>query len=102
MKDLPHHIKKLNRQVIRSIHKLELEEGADFEMPPIPNRKQTVRQLKKQAKTKLKEERESRAPSILSPDERNKEMKHRVPVFDRTNNAQPKHARPSKKKTPRI
>ncbi|MES2274098.1 MAG: hypothetical protein V4487_07890 [Chlamydiota bacterium] len=102
MKDLPHHIKKLNRQVIRSIHKLELEEGQDFEMPPIPNRKPSSSQVKKQAKSKLKKERENRAPLVLTPDERNKKMKYRVPVFDRTNNAEPKHAGPSKKKTPRI
>lgn len=99
MKDLPHHIKKLNRRVIRSAHREELEEEAWAEMPP---RTQTQRQLKKQAKQKQKMDRQrpSSAPNV---DEQNRLMKKRVPIFDRTNNAKPKTgARPTSKKTPRI
>jgi len=99
MKDLPHHLKKLNRRVIRSLHREEMEEGA-YEMPDIPPQKPTARQLKKKAKIKMRNATRSKTPSKLSPEERNKKMKKRVPVFDR-NNAAPKHARPTKKKTPR-
>lgn len=101
MKDLPHHIKKLNRRVIRSIHREEMEEEQYDLTPPIPPRKQTARQIKKQAKEKVKKEKIARAPTPLSPEERNRKMKKRVPIFDR-NNAKPKAAKPSQKKTPRI
>ncbi len=100
MKDLPHHIKKLNRRIVRSMHREELEEG--FELPPIPNWQMTERQKKKQAKQKMKTERLEHVPSDLTPEERNRKMKNRVPVFDRLNNAVPKTTRPTKKKTPKI
>lgn len=98
MKDLPHHIKKLNRRVIRSMHR---EEQA--ELPEVPTFPVTDREKRKKAKIKMRDEKRARISSDLTPDERNKEMKGgRVPVFDRTNNAKPKHTRASKKKTPRI
>ncbi len=99
MKDLPHHIKKLNRKVIRSVRREERDN--ELELPDIPPRKQTERELKKQVKRATKAERLSRTPSDPTPEERNKRMKKRVPIFDR-NKAAPKHARSSKKKTPRI
>lgn len=103
MKDLPHHIKKLNRRIIRSIHRLELEEEAyDLTMPSPPPRKQTKRQLKKQAKERMRQERNSRTPTPLTPEEREKKMSDRVPVFDRLNQAKPRTMKPTKKKTPRI
>lgn len=101
MKDLPHHMKKLNRRILRSAHREEMEEEA-FETLPSPPRKQTQREMKKIAKRKVAKERWDRAPTPLSPDEKNKKMKYRTPVFDRLNNAKPKATRPSKKKTPRI
>ncbi len=98
MKDLPHHMKKLNRRVIRSMHREELEE----ELPDIPVWTDSPREKKKKAKNKMKQETLSRPSSDRTPEERNKIMKSgRVPIFDR-NNAKPKHARASKKKTPRI
>lgn len=97
MKDLPHHIKKLNRRIIRSMHREEIEE-----LPSAPDWLDTEREKKKKAKQKMRAEAEARVPMHKSPDERNMEMKKgRVPVFNR-NNAEPKHARSSKKKTPRI
>jgi hypothetical protein len=100
MKDLPHHIKKLNRKVIRSVHREEQDEEAfDLKSPP---RKQTERQIKKQAKEKMRQATTSRTPTPLTPSERAKKMVKRVPIFDRTNNAKPKHAKATKKKTPRI
>lgn len=97
MKDLPHHIKKLNRQVIRSARREEEEE-----LPETPNWDSSKSEEKKKAKRMIKAERAARVPTKKTPEERNKEMKRgRVPVFDR-NSAEPKHTRPSKKKTPKI
>ncbi len=99
MKDLPHHIKKLNRRVIRSMHR---EEVLEEQLPEVPTWSETKREKRKKTKREMRAEREARAPQKKTPEERNKVMqKGRVPVFDR-NNAEPKHARPSKKKTPRI
>ena len=100
MKDLPHHLKKLNRRVIRSFHREEMEEGA--ELPEIPPFTQTQKQLKKKAKLKMTQTRQARTAEKMSPEKRNQKMKKRVPIFDRTNNAKPKRGRSSSKKTPRI
>ncbi len=97
MKDLPHHMKKLNRRVIRSMHREEMLE----EQPEIPFEAQTVRQKRKKAKIQMRQETLSRTPTKASSDERNKKMKKRVPIFDR-NNAAPKHARATKKKVPKT
>ena len=98
MKDLPHHMKKLNRKVIRSMHREEMEE-----LPEIPTWPVNKHEEKKKAKIKMRNETKAKVSSDLTPDQRNKIMKKgRVPVFDRTNNAKPKHAKASPKKTPRI
>lgn len=101
MKDLPHHMKKLNRQVIRSLHREEMDEETYTLMFSSMPRKQTEKQIKKQAKAKLTKTRKERTPTPLNPEERNKKMAKRVPIFDR-NKAKPKAAKPSHKKTPRI
>ncbi len=102
MKDLAHHMKKLNRRIIRSAHREEMEEDAwDLTSPYI--RKQTPGQVKKQAKAKISKTRKARPATPLTPDQKNRKMKNRVPIFDRQNNAKPKQgARKSSKKTPRI
>lgn len=98
MKDLPHHMKKLNKKVIRSARKENLQET----LPEVPHWPDSKMEQKKKAKRELKAYAEARAPIKKSPDKRNQEMKKgRVPVFDRQN-AEPKHAKSSKKKTPRI
>lgn len=102
MKDLPHHMNKLNRKVIRSIHRAEAEE-VDYEAklpspPSIAPSKEARRKHEKQAR---KAEREKRAPTHPSEDERNHQMSKRVPIFDR-NTARPKHAKPTRKKTPPL
>ncbi len=147
MKDLAHHLKKLNRRIIRSAHREEMEEEAFEEQEMRPSypkkqvvkelkrrvgretrkvrakeassvkapkikteeerspyaKKQTVSELKKQAKRAVRKVREARTPTPKTAEERNKEMKHRVPVFDRLNNRKPKRgARTTKKKTARI
>jgi hypothetical protein len=101
MKDLPHHMKKLNRLIIRSEHREEMEDEAYSMMAPSLPRKQTPRQIKKQAKAKLTKSRKMRTPTPLNPEERNKKMRKRVPVFDQNKPGQ-KIAKPTRKKTPRI
>jgi len=101
MKDLPHHLKKLNRRILRSAHREELEALEEW-MPNPFARKQTVQEQKKIAKRAQTKARRARAATPPSPEERNRKMKNRVPIFDRTNNAKPKATRPTHKKTPRI
>ena len=102
MKDTPNHMKKLNRQVIRSVHREEMEEANfDAAMPSLPTRKQPIEEQKKIAKQKIRAERMNRTPTHPTEEERNRKMKHRTPVFDR-NNAKPRVAKPTRKKTPKI
>lgn len=100
MKDLPHHMKKLNRRVIRSMQREE-QEG----LPEVPTWPVTKREEKKKAKQKMKAEREARVPAGKDPEERNRIMKGgrrgRVPVFDQ-NKGTVKVTKPTSKKTPRI
>jgi len=97
MKDLPHHIKKLNRNIIRSMHR----EMAG-EMPEIPNWPESESQKRKKMKIRMRDETRAHPSSDLTPAERNKIMKTgRVPIFEK-NNAAPKHNPASRKKTPRI
>ena len=103
MKDLSHHLKKLNRRIIRSFHREELEEaGFEENLPSLPVQKETPREMKKIKTRAVLKERMERTPIHLTQEERNREMKKRVPIFDRTNNAQPRHTKASRKKTPRI
>jgi hypothetical protein len=102
MKDPTHHMKKLNRKVIRSEHREEMQEE-NWAGPSPYAKKQTVSELKKQVKRETRKIREERTPVPKTPEEKNRLMKRRVPVFDRLNNAKPKMgARTTKKKTPRI
>lgn len=103
MKDLPHHIKKLNRNVIRSVHRLEKEEE-DYEelLPSPPSRVPPSKEAKrKHVKQEMRAEREAHIPTHPTEEERNQKMKHRVPQIER-NDAPPKHAKQSKKKRPKI
>ncbi|HSX38141.1 MAG TPA: hypothetical protein VLE95_04850 [Chlamydiales bacterium] len=96
MKDLPHHIKKLNRRIIRSdLREESIEEGG------LPQFWESEQEKRKKVKRTIRQERLAHIPIHPSEEERNKIMKHRVPVFDR-NTAKPKVAKPTKKKTPRI
>ena len=92
MKDLPHHIKKLNRQVIRSKHRAEMhEESYEGEVLKAPTQEQTPRQAKKQAKQRKAKESASRTHIALTPEEKNKKMTKRVP-----------NIKSNKTKTPRL
>lgn len=102
MKDLPHHIKKLNRRVVRSVHREELQEEAyDLSLPSPPSPPRSKRQIKKQAKIARRKEEEARAPVPLTPEEKNRELRVRNPVVDPRINAEPRFTKPPKK-TPRI
>lgn len=99
MKDLPQQRKKINRRVIRSVH----QDATSMEaMPPIPPRKLTEKQIKKQAKQKIAQEKKARSPRLPDLEERNKKMKHRVPVLDRASADKPPSTKPTHKKTPPI
>ena len=102
MKDLPHHLKKLNRKVIRSTHR---EEHYEESLPDLPDWALSAQAKKKQAKLTQTFEKIESIPSPKNPEKRNKEMKGgregRVPIFDR-NNQKPKHAKASKKKAPKL
>lgn len=96
MKDIPHHMKKLNRQIIRSERRIASEES----LPDVPTWPDSDRQRKKKAKIRMRNETNARVPTHPTEEERNQIMKKgRVPIFDRTNNATPKRTRSSKKKT---
>lgn len=99
MKDLPHHIKKLNRRVIRSMHREEMQQEA---LPEVPTREVTKSQQKKKAKKKLRDEHLAHVPTDPTPEEKNKKMKKRVPIFDYNNHPSSKGTRSTHKKTPRF
>ncbi len=98
MKDLPHHLKKLNRRVIRSEHRREAQEIDWTATRPLL----TEHQRKKQAKAKIKQARMHRTPIHPTLEERNQAMKHRVPIFDSLSHNHPKTMKPSRKKRPPI
>jgi hypothetical protein len=103
MKDLPHHVKKLNRRVIRSSHReAQAEEEYEMNQIPSPSPQRPKTQERKQAKSQMRRERLARIPSPMTPEERNRKMQERVPLFDRINNAKPKQAKPTRKKRPPI
>lgn len=97
MKDLPHHIKKMNRRVVRDARREELSET----LPDLPTWPESERQLKKKAKIRARLDAEYREHPHKSLEERNQELRHRNPVFDH-HHTEPKHAKPTKKKTPKI
>lgn len=99
MKDLPHHMKKLNRRVIRSEQRIIESEFEETQNPQIQRPKE---QIRKQVKSEMREVRLAHTPNPSTPETRNQEMKHRVPIFDRTSHPRPKQAGKSKKKTPPI
>lgn len=103
MKDITHHIKKLLRKIVRSERRQEMEDPSYAENlpspPPWSNRPKS--QLRKQAKAKMKHEREEHIPSDLTPEQRARKMKNRVPIFDRTSHQKPKTgAKPPRKQRP--
>ncbi len=95
MKDIPHHMKKLNRHVIRDAQR---EEAGAESYPPFTQSDEEKRKIEKR---EMKKERNEHVPQHPTEDQRNQDMKHRAPIFDR-NNAAPKHGKSSKKKTPPL
>jgi hypothetical protein len=97
---MPRHLKKVNRQVLRSVAQ---EGAANLEPSPLPpSSPRPLRQLKKQAKAQNLKERMERIPSHPTLEDRNKQMRKRVPMFEVDNHERPKlGARPTRKKVPR-
>jgi hypothetical protein len=103
MKDLPHHMKKLNRRVIRSEQREILTEFSNLEeelSTQSTRIERPVEQVRKQAKLGMKKETLSRAPIYPTEEERNQKMKRRVPIFDRLSHPRPKVGAKPKKKSP--
>ncbi len=98
MRDLPHHMKKLNRKVIRS-EKLEAKQEELYVTPAAIRPKSTEKRLYKQA---MRTAKEAHVPEPLSVEERNHRMKFRVPIWDKDSHQHPKVQKPTRKKTPRI
>jgi len=103
MKDLAHHLKKLNSKILRAFHKEEAEnKDLAKNLPSPPQQKQTEREMKKIKKREALKIREERTPLHLSKEEKNKKMKQREPVFGKTNKGKLNFNKASKKKTPKI
>ena len=103
MKDLPHHMKKLNRRVIRTEHReMELELEALGQPPQEPQTERPREQIRKQAKSEMRKSTKSYTQTTPTSDERNREMKQRVPIFDRTSHPRPKLGAKSKKRNPPL
>lgn len=94
MKDVSHHIRKLNRKTIRSVRQ-EIEEGA-YEMPDLPPQPLSSGQKRKQKKIKMRQKKEAHVSSEPTPDERNRAMKKRVPIFNPLNDNVPPRLRKNK------
>jgi len=83
MKDLPHHVKQLNRKVIRS-ERRESEKETEIEQKLLEEKtkfEETKGQARKKAKLSQKKKSESHIPHPQTPEERNKLMNKRVPIF---------------------
>jgi hypothetical protein len=106
MKDLPHHMKKLNRRVIRSENRLiesELESIEEVNiLSQAPRVERPKGQTRKQIKSQMRKDTLAHTPEHATPDERNRDMKHRVPIFDRLSHPRAKVSAKPKKKTPRY
>ncbi len=81
MKDLPHHIKKLNRKIIRSANRENHEEEQEIlKEEESAHRPKAPSQKKKQAKQEKREAKDKRLPHPETPEEKNHTEKHRTPV----------------------
>jgi len=106
MKDLPHHMKKLNRRIIRSEQRLIENEQENLEEENINLQSLQIErpreQIRKQIKSEMRKETLAHIPDHSTTDEQNREMKHRVPVFDRLSHQKAKVGAKPKKKSPRY
>ncbi len=104
MKDLPHHMKKLNRRVIRSEHReMELESVEELNQSiQAPQNERPKEQMRKMAKVEMRNETRGFTQPTPTGEDRNREMKHRVPIFDRSSHIRPKQGAKPKKKAPPL
>jgi len=83
MKDLPHHVKQLNRKVIRS-ERRESKEETEVEQKLLKENtkfEKTESQARKKAKLSQKKKTESHTPQPQTPEDRNDLMNKRVPII---------------------
>lgn len=71
MKDLPHHIQKLNRRIIHDAHREGIEEKI-FEPVPELHRSRPQEQLRKEGKTRLSKARHEHVLMPKTPEIQNK------------------------------
>ena len=98
MKDVPHHMSRLNRKVVRSSQREEIEE--EFFNPWA--KPKTAAQQKKQTKAQISKVKAKAPHTPLTAEEKNRRMQERTPVFDRWNNPRARGMKATRKKTPRI
>lgn len=83
MKDLPHHVKQLNRKIVRS-ERRESQEEAEKEEALLKKKTkfpETKYQTRKKAKLDKKQKNKEYIPHPQSPEERNELMNKRVPII---------------------
>ncbi len=82
VKDLPHHMRKLNRSVVRSERHLNQEDPEHADKIPSPPQQspRPKSQVRKQAKEHMRQEREAHTPIKKTVEERDHELKKRVPL----------------------
>ncbi len=74
MKDASHHLKKLNREVVR--HPSVIKDG-DLPLVKIEESKEEHR---KKQKIEMRKERDAHIPTHKTPEERNQEQKRNEPI----------------------
>jgi hypothetical protein len=77
MKDIPHHMMKFMQKMTKTLNTQVVDDNEvnEFEKKITPN------QIKKQKKSNLRKQRCSRTPIHESEEERNKELKKRIPLY---------------------
>ncbi len=101
MKDLPHHMQKLNRRIIRDAHRDE-QTSENFDESLNLQRNIPPEKVRKQEKIRTAKTRHSHIPISRTVDDKNKLEAKRNPVFYSKNHQKPKTTRPTRKRTPRI
>ncbi len=83
MRDLPHHVKQLNRKVVRS-ERRESKEEEELEQKLLKEKarsEETKSQARKKEKLSQKKKAKSHVPHPQTPEERNDLMAKRVPII---------------------
>ena len=79
MKDVPHHMKKLNKKVLRSENGKEVEQEEGLLQASL-RKEDSEKQKKKKEKIERRKQAFEKAPPLLSEEDKNEKMKHRTPI----------------------